>query len=97
MWPPYPAPTISAKTMMPLFCFHMPRSIPRDAKQSRVSQRSLKYPAHSETIPQIYVGQSIEAAIKRLTREIEEIDNFVYKFNEHEDRLLYAGCATSRF
>ncbi len=34
---------------------------------------------------------SIEAAIKRLTREIEEIDNFLYKFNEHEDRLLYAG------
>lgn len=35
--------------------------------------------------------KTIEAAIKRLTREIDEIDNFFYKANETEDRLLYAG------
>jgi len=35
--------------------------------------------------------KSIEAAIKRLTGEIEEIDNFFYKCNESDDRLLYAG------
>jgi hypothetical protein len=35
--------------------------------------------------------KSIEGAIKRLTREIEEIDNFFYKCNENNDRLLYAG------
>jgi hypothetical protein len=34
--------------------------------------------------------KTVEAAIKRLTREIEEIDNFVYKFNETRDRALYA-------
>jgi hypothetical protein len=35
--------------------------------------------------------KSVEAAIKRLTREIEEIDNFFYGFNENDDRVLYAG------
>ena len=33
----------------------------------------------------------IEAAIKRLTREIEEIDNYVYKPTENDDRHLHAG------
>lgn len=35
--------------------------------------------------------KSVEAAIKRLTREIEEIDSFFYKVNEDDDRVLYAG------
>lgn len=35
--------------------------------------------------------RSIETAIKRLTREIEEIDSFFYRYNENDDRLLYAG------
>jgi len=35
--------------------------------------------------------RSVEAKITRLTREIEEIDQFFYKGNENEDRLLYAG------
>ena len=35
--------------------------------------------------------KTVEAAIKRLTREIEEIDNFFYKGSENEDRVLYAG------
>jgi hypothetical protein len=37
--------------------------------------------------------KAVEAVIKRLTREIKEIDNFFYGFNEDEDddRLLYAG------
>jgi len=35
--------------------------------------------------------KSIEAAIKRLTREIEEIDSFFYRWNENNYRLLYAG------
>jgi hypothetical protein len=35
--------------------------------------------------------KNIESAIKRMTREIEEIDNFFYRPNEHDDRLLYAG------
>ncbi len=35
--------------------------------------------------------KSVEAAIKRLTREIEEVDNFFYKSNEDDDRVLYAG------
>lgn len=35
--------------------------------------------------------KSIEAAIKRLTREIEEIDDFFYKCNENDDRILHAG------
>jgi hypothetical protein len=35
--------------------------------------------------------KTVEAAIKRFTREIEEIDNFFYKVNENEDRALYAG------
>jgi len=35
--------------------------------------------------------KSIEAAIRRLTREIEEIDNFFYASNLEDDRLLYAG------
>src|SRR5271170_5651025 len=33
----------------------------------------------------------VEAAIKRLTREIEEIDTFFYKVNEDDERHLYAG------
>lgn len=33
----------------------------------------------------------IEAAIKRLTCEIEEIDSYFYKPNENDDRHLYAG------
>jgi hypothetical protein len=35
--------------------------------------------------------KTVEAAIKRLTREIEEIDNFFYKVNENDDRVSYAG------
>lgn len=35
--------------------------------------------------------KTIEAAIKRLTREIEEIDECFYKANETDDRLLYAS------
>jgi len=35
--------------------------------------------------------RSVEAKITRLTREIEEIDQFFYKGNEKEDRDLYAG------
>jgi hypothetical protein len=35
--------------------------------------------------------KTVEAAIKRLTREIEEIDNFFYKSNDTDDRALYAG------
>jgi len=35
--------------------------------------------------------RSVEAKITRLTREIEEIDQFFYKGNENEDRDLYAG------
>jgi hypothetical protein len=35
--------------------------------------------------------KSVEATIKRLTREIEEIDRFFYKSNEADDRALYAG------
>jgi len=35
--------------------------------------------------------RSVEAKIARLTREIEEIDQFFYKGNENEDRALYAG------
>ena len=33
----------------------------------------------------------VEAAIKRLTREIDEIDRYFYRTNEADDRLLYAG------
>ncbi len=33
----------------------------------------------------------VEAAIKRLAREIAEIDSYFYKTNEAEDRVLYAG------
>jgi hypothetical protein len=33
----------------------------------------------------------LETAIKRLTHEIEEIDDFFYKSNENADRVLYAG------
>ncbi len=36
-------------------------------------------------------AKSVEAAIKRLTREIEEIDDFFYKGKENDDRVLYAG------
>jgi hypothetical protein len=36
-------------------------------------------------------AENIEAAIRRLTREIEDIDQFFYKANETDDRLLYAG------
>jgi hypothetical protein len=35
--------------------------------------------------------KSVEAAIKRLTREIEEIDSFFYRSEEKDDRILYAG------
>jgi hypothetical protein len=35
--------------------------------------------------------RSVEAKITRLTREIAQIDDFFYKFNENEDRLLYVG------
>jgi len=35
--------------------------------------------------------RSIEAKITRLTREIAEIDQFFYRRNENEDRLLHAG------
>jgi hypothetical protein len=35
--------------------------------------------------------KDVEAAIKRLSKEIDEIDSFVYKSNENEDRVLYAG------
>src|ERR1700738_3888222 len=35
--------------------------------------------------------RSIETKITRLTREIAEIDQFFYRVNENEDRLLYAG------
>ena len=33
----------------------------------------------------------VEAAIKRLTREIDEFDAHFYRFHETEDRFLYAG------
>ena len=36
-------------------------------------------------------SKSVEAAIKRLTREIDEIDDFFYKPSENDDRLLHAG------
>lgn len=35
--------------------------------------------------------EAVEATIKRLTREIEQIDRFFYRGNESDDRLLYAG------
>jgi hypothetical protein len=34
---------------------------------------------------------SVEIKIKRLTKEIEEIDAFFYKGNEEDDRSLYVG------
>jgi hypothetical protein len=34
--------------------------------------------------------KTVEAAIRRLTREIEEIDRFFYKVNEIDDRASYA-------
>lgn len=33
----------------------------------------------------------VKAAIKRLAREIEEIDNLFYGFHENDDPVLYAG------
>ena len=33
----------------------------------------------------------VEAAVKRLTREIDEIDAYFYGTNEKDDRVLYAG------
>ena len=36
-------------------------------------------------------SKSVEGKIKRLTREIEEIDRFFYKVNETDDRASYAG------
>ena len=36
-------------------------------------------------------AKTVEAAIKRITREIEEIDHFFYKSDENDDRVLYAG------
>jgi len=35
--------------------------------------------------------KSVESAINRLTREIEEIDSFFYRPSEHDDRVLHAG------
>ena len=35
--------------------------------------------------------KNVEAAIRRLTREIEEIDHLFYFVNEKDDRVLYAG------
>jgi len=35
--------------------------------------------------------KSVESAIKRLTREIEEIDKFFYRPSENDDRVAYAG------
>ena len=35
--------------------------------------------------------RSVESKITRLTREIEEVDQFFYKINENDDRALYAG------
>lgn len=35
--------------------------------------------------------KSVEAKIRRLTREIATIDEFFYRGNEREDRVLYAG------
>lgn len=35
--------------------------------------------------------KTVEAAIKRLTREIEQIDSFFYRANETDDRAAYAG------
>lgn len=35
--------------------------------------------------------KSVESAIKRFTREIEEIDRFFYKFHETSDRASYAN------
>ncbi len=34
----------------------------------------------------------VEAAIKRFTREIEEIDEFFYWGNRVDDRVAYAGA-----
>ena len=36
-------------------------------------------------------ARAVEAKITRLTREIEQIDDFFYKVNQDEDRSLYAG------
>jgi hypothetical protein len=35
--------------------------------------------------------KSVETTIKRLTKEIAEIDDYFYRGNENEDRLLFAG------
>jgi hypothetical protein len=35
--------------------------------------------------------KTVESAIKRLTREIEEIENFFYRTPKHDDRVLHAG------
>jgi hypothetical protein len=35
--------------------------------------------------------KSVEAAIKRLTREIDEIDAYFYKCTENDDQVLHAG------
>jgi hypothetical protein len=35
--------------------------------------------------------KTVESAIKRLTREIEEIDRFFYHPSEHDDRVAHAG------
>lgn len=35
--------------------------------------------------------ERVEKAIRRLTRELEEIDKFFYRYNEDGDRVLYAG------
>jgi hypothetical protein len=36
-------------------------------------------------------AQSVETRIKRLSKEIEEIDKYVYRSHEGEDRVVYAG------
>lgn len=35
--------------------------------------------------------KSVETTIKRLTKEIAEIDEYFYRGNENEDRVLFAG------
>ena len=32
--------------------------------------------------------ERVEKAIKRLTKELEEIDNFIYRHDEKKDRVL---------
>ncbi len=39
----------------------------------------------------------VEKRIKKLTREIEEIDEFFYGYHKDKDRFLYMGMACTRF